>query len=299
VTGSFLIFPPGSAIQRSNGYIDRSNNRRHFIQLCSSAAKNSDALTKLLAAQEVISIPLLSLSWRELIYFVRLAPNKIDDVWEFAESAWKLANEAERQWDEFNRLGGYDYFADRGAEAVWAINELGLDIADLPKVLESKAKAKLMETTADIHASVQAYADDPYSLLHGDILAKFPLIADVTQQAMREAGLTESADWHFTELAMDQRGPARYSEPQPTYHFFNGGQGRFPLSPSDRAFYERLNYCSVGHSNLGIVSFTTDNRIRHDLIWYPETDLEAIERGAWVATRHEIDLSKPPEQSSD
>lgn len=244
-------------------------SRKHFVQLCSSSACNSDTLTKALSASEIVTTPLLAGEWTDLQALKTLIPDK-EQMMETFEGL--LSSMWERTKEE--------------AALVW---EYGFEYDDAwMKAKLQEATTAAWELTSNTFQSAVYAVENPWSILYGDVLIKTPLIADEVDQMLEESGLV-GTPWHYTDYVYDRRSAAdRFKHSKEAQTWYSG-----LTSQSQKELYAQLNFCSVGHSNLGVVCYANSTTLRHELIWTYASGISAFS-APWLVTQHDVNMTVTP-----
>lgn len=293
------------AFSSVNDYVGRDGRRARFIQLVSSAAKNSWLPTRLLAAFDA--------DQSEFLNPVRIGT----EAWNAlptAESVAGLVTYENLYWTRDRLLQGANQewaeFQESLPSLPWPLDIESPDLGaarDAAKqaVLEAPEKAKLRaaEFGRSLEQSVQRLEYDFRESLQTpwrfDFLYNLPLMTQQTLVLFRQLGL-DSAQFDQVETTVlhDRRLASRALDSPEL-------EARLRDREVERPYILQSERRSVGRANIGIVSFVQaagGTAVVHELHSYPFDERpwvlgnqapppSPVFRGDWIVTRHKAGLT--------
>lgn len=262
------------------------NKQQKFLQLCSSAAKNSEPLTEVLALTDHITDAFGSGGLGGAYRVVTLLAGTSIDA------------------------GGVIFNADPAAQSrfvedvedkVFAVlgDKLGApvsEVLDLPQDLLDQATY-----------SFKTYLHHPWRLLLGDLLVDAPTDAtklyEILNNPVVGIGCTPTSLEDDISAARNY-GQDRINKARAVGHWYEdfrpfASSWLSGFSAMDQRYIGEWNYISVGHANIGLISFEPaaagKNTVVHELLWYSNLaqngapwlwGAESISKCPLLMTRH-------------
>jgi hypothetical protein len=140
---------------------------------------------------------------------------------------------------------------------------------------------------------------NPFETILGDVFYAVPgtasRMAQIMALAMQEHNIPSLKEWSIgSQFAYDYRGSLRLVRP-PEISEADWNAVAGPNVYSVRTPYERLNYCSVADSNVGVITFepAEDGRwsVIHEMLWCHQSSGTSLPE--WCTTRHVFKLDDP------
>jgi hypothetical protein len=281
-----------------NAFEDRTNGQSwssRYIQLCASSARNSSSLNRLLTAIDWFTGLEGAVLVAEAATGYLIFPNK--SVFPQESAFQSFHNEVREQFQaEVEHLqlaitNDEDYGPIAAALLDNRVRDAG---SEAWKLAQAELKLKWWEFWNDFPNVFEFYLGDAFFAAPGDASQMYQIIS----LAMAHHYIPSLQEWSIAnEYQYDNRGPARVVRP-PGIRPEDWNEQAGPGVYSERVPYERLNFCSVGDTNIGVINFEVARdesgasrgyQLVHELLWYHDQS-SLTEQPSWCTTRHAIDL---------
>jgi hypothetical protein len=272
--------------------VTTSDASTRYVQLTSSSARNSDAMTRGLARLDDLlyddrgDIFFVQADWTSLMetgsssltHLQRLARARVDELLEDMGNAI----DARRQWENLRHW--------------WESSTITLeDVLETGEAVvmaaPHTARAVVTEAAWEVYSAIellQRFGDDPLLAVFGDFLTAGPALRQHLRDFYREVGLDPSLGLEIETATIVDRRTTRLSL-YPAATRVTAGSAAFALTND----WERR---TVGHANAGFVALLTRGdqviEVRHELRWYPNDEPERhqtpVTRTDWMGTLHRL-----------
>jgi hypothetical protein len=272
-----------------------------YIQLTSSAARNSDGMTRGLAALDDLlyddngTAIFFQSDWASLLshgassvsHLGRLARAQVDQAFQNVLDAVNPV----RQADAFIR-----WWRETPALTVESAREMAGRVAAAPA---NSARAIANDARWRVVASIdmiQDFRDDPLLAVFGDFFTAGPLLRDQLYELYGELRLDPSVGLRARSTVLVDRRSDRLAP-------YAAARLRLGAGTNDELFTAQAQRRTVGHANIGFISFVTRggevHAVSHELRWYPQDEpadpAQPLGREDWVGTLHQAGWGSRPE----